>query len=233
MLPARKTMRLLCIGEPLEYEGLTISYARVEELSGYPDLEVFDYLIVSEGDGTLRRVIKALQHKKLKAKYILNPSGSFNVISKLHKTPKAMKILDDLASGKEVRTQTQTYHTLNTEVFLFSAGNMSDLQHIFIAETLRFGLLKDGMSKYMLSILFLLPFHLLVMPLMLLSSKHFFIFTPLSYLAKWGHSYGFMKEASMKLSSSYNHIELDGDIVTIQEQTLHLSLGGHIEIVTQ
>jgi len=225
-------MRFLCIGEPLEYPGLNIMYAKVEDLLAYPDIHLFDYLIISEGDGTLRRVVKALRHKGLTAKYILNPTGSFNVISKLHRTPKATKILHTLASGNPVHTDKQPYYSLNDEVFLFSAGNMGDLQHIFLAETLRFGLLRNGIAKYLLSILFLLPFHLLMTPLMLLSSERFFIFTPASFITKLGNFYGKVKEIDIRLSSTYNHIELDGDIVTIKEENLHIAPAGSIEIVT-
>ncbi len=225
-------MRFLCIGEPLEYPGLNIMYTKVEELLAYPDIHLIDYLIISEGDGTLRRVVKALQHKGLTAKYILNPTGSFNVISKLHRTPKATTILRALASGDTVQTQIQAYYSLNDEVFLFSAGNMGDLQHIFLAETLRFGLLSNGMAKYLLSILFLLPFHLLMTPLMLLSSERFFIFTPASFITKFGNFYGKVKEIDIKLGSTYNHIELDGDIVTIKEDIIHIRPAGSIEIVT-
>ena len=224
-------MRFLCIGEPLAYPGLNIMYAKVEDLLAYPDIHLFDFLIISEGDGTLRRVVKALRLKGVTAKYILNPTGSFNVISKLHRTPKASTILHTLALGNPVQTHTQPYYSLNDEVFLFSAGNMGDLQHIFLAETLRFGRLRNGMAKYLLSILFLLPFHLLMTPLMLLSPERFFIFTPASFITKFGNFYGKVNMIDIKLGSTYNHIELDGDIVTIQEENLHIEPAGSIEIV--
>ena len=128
-------------------------------------------------------------------------------------------------------TKPQKYYSLNDEIFLFSAGNMGDLQHIFLAETLRFGLLKKGMAKYLLAGLFLLPVHLIMTPFMLLSPRRFFIFTPASFLSKFGSFRGEVKEPfTIDLENNYNLIELDGDVTTIQESKLHITPAGSVEI---
>lgn len=225
-------MRLLCIGKVLQHQGLHITYTQEENLSTQPDMEVFDYIIISGGDGTVRRVVKALQHVQHSATFILNPVGSFNVVAKIHRVPKVEQVLNALVDGKTLQSQKHPYFSLNEEVFLFSAGNMGDLQHIFLSETLRFGILKNGMGKYILSMLFLLPLHLIITPFMLLSSNRFFIFTPASFIKKFGSFYGQVKEMTIELESTYNHIELDGDIVTIEERNLHIRPAGNIEIVT-
>jgi len=176
-------------------------------------------------------VVKILHTLKHNASIILNPTGSFNVIAKLHRVPSLESVLQALAEGKTPLTQTQNYYSLNEEMFLFSAGNMGDLQHIFLSETLRFGILKKGIAKYILAVIFLLPLHLIMTPFMLMSKRKFFIFTPASFIGKFGSFYGKVNRIQIDLGNHYNHIELDGDIVTIEEKYLTLEKAGTINIV--
>lgn len=226
-------MRILSIGKTLQHDTLDITSIEISALQTHPDIASYRYIIISGGDGSIRRVIKILHNIAHSATFILNPIGSFNVVAKLHKVPKIKNILNALANDKSIKSQKHHYFTLNDEVFLFSAGNMGDLQHIFLSETLRFGLLKNNMGKYILAILFLLPFHLIMTPFMLLSSNRFFIFTPASFIKKFGSFYGEVKEMTIELENSYNHIELDGDIVTIENNILHIKPAGYISIVTK
>jgi hypothetical protein len=225
-------MRILSIGKTLQYNTLDITSIETSDLAAHPDIESYDYMIISGGDGTVRRVIKTLQSRPHSAIFILNAVGSFNVVAKLNKVPKIEKVLHQLANSETPQTKKQYYYTLNDELFLFSAGNMGDLQHIFISETLRFGLLKNNIGKYILALLFLLPIHLIMTPFMLLSSNRFFIFTPLSFIKKLGSFYGEVKEMTITLENPYNHLELDGDIVTIHDNILHIQPAGYILIVT-
>ncbi|UPT76788.1 hypothetical protein MN086_06940 [Sulfurovum sp. XGS-02] len=225
-------MRILSIGKTLQHNKLEIVSIEGASLHTLINIETFDYIIISGGDGTIRRVIKQLHTMTYSARFILNPIGSFNVVAKLHKVPKLQTLLDALANGETLPTQKHPYFTINEEVFLFSAGNMGDLQHIFLSETLRFGLLKNNMGKYLLAFLFLLPLHLIMTPFMLMSSNRFFIFTPASFIKKFGSFYGEVKEMNIQLEDTYNHIELDGDIVTITDNLLHIKPAGHIHIVT-
>jgi len=225
-------MKLLSINQDLTYDGLDITFITESELASCSSLTKYDYIIIHGGDGTIRRVLKILHTLKYNAKFILNPTGSFNVIAKLHKVPKLHKVLNTLANNHQPKTQSHFYYTLNKEVFLFSAGNMGDLQHIFLSETLRFGLLKKGIAKYILAGLFLLPVHLIMTPFMLVSSKKFFIFTPASFIGKLGSFYGKIEEKiTIDLDNYYNHIELDGDVVTIEESILEIEPASSIEIV--
>jgi len=226
-------MRILSIGKTLQHDALHITSIETSALETHPDIETYNYIIISGGDGTIRRVIKALQNTPHSATFILNPIGSFNVIAKLHKVPKIKNVLHALANNETLNSQKHHYFTLNDEVFLFSAGNMGDLQHIFLSETLRFGLLQNNIAKYILALLFLLPLHLIMTPFMLLSSNRFFIFTPLGFIKKFGSFYGEVKEMTLELENSYNHIELDGDIVTIENNILHIKPAGYITIVTK
>lgn len=226
-------MRILSIGKTIQHNRLDITSIEESSLHTLPDIETFTYIIISGGDGTIRRVIKQLHQMTHSAHFILNPIGSFNVVAKLHKVSKTKTVLDALANNGTLQTKEHHYFTLNDEVFLFSAGNMGDLQHIFLSETLRFGLLKNNMGKYILALLFLLPLHLIMTPFMLLSSNRFFIFTPASFIKKFGSFYGEVKEMTIELENTYNHIELDGDIVTIENSTLHIKPAGYISIVTK
>jgi len=225
-------MRILSIGKTLQYKTLDITSIEISVLATHPKIESYDYIIISGGDGSIRRVVKTLQDIPNSAKFILNPIGSFNVVAKLHKVPKIEKVLHKLAHGKTLQTKEHEYYALNNEIFLFSAGNMGDLQHIFLAETLRFGLIQNNMGKYILSILFLLPFHLIMTPFMLLSKNRFFIFTPASFIKKFGSFYGEVEEMTIELENSFNHLELDGDIVTIENNILHIKPAGNIEIIS-
>jgi len=226
-------MRILSIGKTIQHDTLNITSIEASALQAHPEIETYHYIIVSGGDGTIRRVIKALQGIQHSAIFILNPIGSFNVVAKLHKVPKIKNILDSLANEETLKSQKHHYFTLNEEVFLFSAGNMGDLQHIFLSETLRFGVLKGSMFKYVLASLLLLPIHLIMTPFMLLSSQRFFIFTPAGFIKKFGSFYGEVQEMTIDLENDFNFVELDGDVVTIQESILHIKPAGYISIVTK
>lgn len=226
-------MRILSIGKTIQHDTLNITSIEASALQAHPEIETYQYIIISGGDGTIRRVIKALQGIQHSAIFILNPIGSFNVVAKLHKVPKIKNILDSLANEETLKSQKHHYFTLNEEVFLFSAGNMGDLQHIFLSETLRFGVLKGSMFKYVLASLLLLPIHLIMTPFMLLSSQRFFIFTPAGFIKKFGSFYGEVQEMTIDLENDFNFVELDGDVVTIQESILHIKPAGYISIVTK
>ena len=225
-------MKLLSINKVLQHDVLDIVSINESELASCQEIADYDYIIIHGGDGTIRRVIKLLHTMAHNAHFILNPTGSFNVVAKLHRVPTLDTTLAMLAQGQVPQIQEQTYYGLNDEVFLFSAGSMGDLQHIFLSETLRFGLLEKGMTKYLLSAFFLFPVHLVMTPFMLLSKRRFFIFTPLYFVKKFGSFYGEVKEMTIHLENHHNLIELDGDIVTIEASQLTISPLSTIKIVS-
>ena len=226
-------MKILSIGKALQHTKLDIISIDLTSLASLQSIETYDYIIINGGDGTIRRVLKQIHHLSLPP-FILNPTGSFNVIAKMHRVPKIENVLDSLANQQIPDTQTQKIYGLNNEVFLFSAGNMGDLQHIFVSETLRFGILKNGIAKYILAVLFLFPIHFIMTPFMLLSPKRFFIFTPASFISKFGSFYGKVDTPiSIDLENGYNLIELDGDVVTIEESVFQIKCLSTAEIVVQ
>jgi len=226
-------MKILSIGKKLHHDRLDITSIEASSLPEHHDIELYTYIIINGGDGTIRRVLKQLHDLDHMPIFILNPTGSFNVVAKIHRAPKIEKVLAALANGETPKTQRQDIFKLNDEVFLFSAGNMGDLQHIFLSETLRFGLLSHGILKYILAVILLIPAHVIMTPFMLMSKSRFFIFTPLRFIKKFGSFYGEVKEITINLENEYNILELDGDIVTVHGRHLHIKQAGSVPIVTQ
>lgn len=225
-------MRILSIGHKIDHETLDITSIETNSLAEHHDIEVYDYVIIHGGDGTIRRVLKQLHTLKSIPVFILNPTGSFNVVAKIHRAPAIETVLEMLARGEEPNTEKHHMFTLNDELFLFSAGNMGDLQHIFLSETLRFGWLKHGIAKYLLSVLFLLPVHLFMTPFMLMSKTRFFIFTPARFIKKFGSFYGEVQEIDIDLDNDYNMLELDGDIVNVHGRHIQIRKAGNVRVVT-
>ncbi|MEA2047526.1 MAG: diacylglycerol kinase family protein [Campylobacterota bacterium] len=224
-------MKILSVGKVLHYEGLDITSIESSALSKFHDIDLYNYIIIHGGDGTIRRVLNLIKDFETIPTFILNPTGSFNVIAKIHRVPKITKVLKALAHQEKVQTEKHHFFSLNNELFLFSAGNMGDLQHVFLSETFRFGLLEHGPLKYLLSVLFLLPVHLIMTPFMLMSSKRFFIFTPARFIKKFGSFYGEVNEMSIDLENEYNLLELDGDLVTVHGKNVEIKRSGYISIV--
>jgi len=227
-------MRILSIGKIITHEVLNIRSIETSSLSEHHDIEDYDYIIINGGDGTIRRVLNQLHTLSNIPVFILNPTGSFNVVAKIHSAPKISKVLDLLAKGEKPKIQKHHLFRLNEEIFLFSAGNMGDLQHISLAETLRFGWLKHGILKYILAVLFLFPVHLIMTPFMLMSKTRFFIFTPARFIKKLGSFYGEVPQnLSIDLDNEYNMLELDGDIVNVKGRHLEISQAGSVPVVTR
>jgi hypothetical protein len=220
-------MKIASLFKDIDYQGLDIECIKdVDSM----DVSQYDYIIISGGDGAIRRAVKALcKHPNLPP-FIINPVGSFNVIAKKHQIPPLNQILHNISQNKTT-LKTQEVYRLNDEVFLFSAGNMGDVQHIFISESIRVGWLKQGAMKYAISLLLLLPMHIVMTPFMLLSKERFFVFTPLKTIKKFGSFYGRVDETiEIDLNNDYNIIELDGDIVTIYERYLKISKEREVKI---
>ncbi len=224
-------MKILSIGKIITHKDLNIVSIDASSLPEHHDIECYNYVIINGGDGTIRRVLKQLHSLQSPPRFILNPIGSFNVVAKIHRVPPIDKILDKLADNERVKIEKHHLFRLNDDVFLFSAGNMGDLQHIFLSETLRFGWFKHGVGKYLLASLLLLPTHLIMTPFMLMSSQRFFIFTPFRFINKFGSFYGEVDEITIDMQSEYNMLELDGDIVTIHSKQIHIRQAGSVPIV--
>jgi len=227
-------MKILSIGKKIQHANLEIISFEFSALEKIDEITLYDYIIITGGDGAVRRAIKQLlKLNQTLPPFILNAKGSFNVVAKLHRAPKLTKVLDKLAENKPLNLNKQSIYALNHEVFLFSAGNMNDLQHIFFSEIIRFGFLKKGMLKYLVSAFLLLPVHIMTLPFMLMSNKRFFIFAPARFIKKLGSFYGQVPEIKIDLDNYYNLVELDGDVVTIEEAIFNIRTVGEMQVVTK
>ncbi len=195
------------------------------------DLDNVDYVVVSGGDGLLRRIIEYIifsgQHKP---KIIIDAKGSFNVIAKRHLIPKLAKTLKKIEAGEVLQTKKQDVYKLNNFIFLFSAGNMFDALHIHLSEMLRIGFLSKGPLKYLISSILILPVVLLTTPFLLFSKKRFFVFTPVK-LFNFLNFYTKVDELKVDLKNSYNLLEIDGDLVILKDSKIHIKRLDSIEIV--
>jgi len=228
-----RRVKILSVGKVIAYNGLDIKSIEASQLSCEHDIESYDYIIINGGDGMIRRVLSQLHDLKQPPNFILNPVGSFNVVAKIHRVKPIEKILKKISFGEALYIEKHHIFKLNDELFLFSVGNMGDLQHIFISETLRFGWLRYGMAKYILAALFLFPIHLVMTPFMLMSPERFFVFTPLRCIKKFGTFYGEVDDIRIELHDEYNIIELDGDLVTLYSQDIHIRQAGNLPIVVK
>ena len=224
-------MRILSIGKEITHKDLDITSIDISEITKQHGIEEYDYVIITGGDGRIRRTLQQLHDMERIPAFILNPTGSFNLVAKIHQTPKIEEVLELLARGEKPNREKHHLFKLNEELFLFSAGNMGDLHHIILSETMRFGWIEHGPLKYLLAVLLLLPTHLILTPFMLMSPRKFFIFTPFRFIKRLGSFYGEVKEMTIDLNNHHNLIELDGDVVTIEENLLHIRPVGYIEVV--
>ncbi len=194
-------------------------------------LSGIDYLIISGGDGLLRRVIQHIIFSgQLKPKIIIDAKGSFNVIAKKHLLPKISKILKKIEHGETLKTKQQDVYKLNNHIFLFSAGNVFDALHIHLSEILRVGFLKKGALKYLISSILILPVSIVTLPFILFSKKRFFIFTPFK-LGNFKNFHTSVNHLKIDLKNDYNLLEIDGDLIIIQEPFVEIKRIDTVEIV--
>jgi len=223
-------MQFIVINTELEISGHDVINTTEKAFYNLP-LKGVDYVIVSGGDGLLRRIIQYIifsgQHKP---KIIIDAKGSFNVIAKTHFVPKLSKVLDRVKNGETIQTKMQQVYKLNDYIFLFSAGNMFDALHIHLSEMLRIGFLTKGPLKYLISSILILPIAIITIPFLLFSTKRFFIFTPFksfnfrNFYTKPGH-------IKIDLKNNYNLLEIDGDLVVLESSKIDIKPLDTIEIV--
>ncbi len=225
-------MKILSVGNcTLHHPKLEITNISEKEFHGWENSAEFHYIIINGGDGTLRRVISKLQDQLDEKVFILNPTGSFNVVARMNRVPVIGDILEQLAGDKEVPTIIQNIYHLNEHLFFFSAGNMGDLLHIVFSEIMRVGFLKKrGLLRYLVSIVLLSPVFLMITPFLLMSSTRFFIYTPFSFIRRFGSFYGQVEEMTRQYEGGCHLVELDGDIVVIEGNRIDIGQAGSFRL---
>ncbi len=197
------------------------------------DFSDADYVLVSGGDGLLRRIIEYIIFSgQTKPAIMIEPKGSFNVIAKKHFVPKIDKVLAKLEAGEELNKKMQDVYKLNKHVFLFSAGNLHDALHIHLSEIFRVGFLKKGVLKYLISTAFVLPIAIVTLPFLFFSKKRFIVLTVLRSF-NFMNFYTKIEELHVDLGSEYNLLEIDGDLIFLQDRYIDIKLIDQVAIVVK
>ncbi|MBD3807453.1 MAG: hypothetical protein IE880_01900 [Epsilonproteobacteria bacterium] len=228
-------MKILSVGKHIEFQNLEIVYTSLGNINSIENISEYDYILVTGGDGTIRRTLKDIYHKfetSLIPPFIINPTGSFNVVAKIHRLQSFDKILSSISNNEHIKNITIPFYAIDKKIFLFSCGNSSDVAHIFLSEVLRFGFLKTGLLRYIITSMLLLPFHLLATPFLLFSKSRFFVFTPLKF-KRFFNIYGQINDSiEIDLKNYYNVLEFDGDLSVVKKQKIVIKKVGNISLAT-
>jgi len=223
-------MKFIAINTNLQINGHEVLNT-VEKDFYNLDFNDADYVIVSGGDGLLRRIIQYIIFSgQKKPAIIIDAKGSFNVIAKKHLIPKLRKVVAKIEAGEELKRKKQDVYKLNNHVFLFSAGNMHDALHIHLSEIMRIGILKKGPLKYLISAIFVIPIALVTLPFLLFSKKRFFIMTPFKWV-NFMNLYTRVDRLDIDLKNGYNLMEIDGDLIILEEDKITIKRIDDIDIV--
>jgi hypothetical protein len=228
-------LNILSINKEFKIDGYVVKNITINEIPTLETINEFNYVIITGGDGAIRRTIKNFRDKfeiDNIPPIILNPTGSFNVIVKYYRPITIDKIIKKLITNENLKTLKAPIYAIDKKIFLFSVGNSGDVAHIFISEVLRFGYLKSGFIRYAISMLVLMPFHLFITPFLLISKQRFFVFTPFGFFKKFFNIYGRVDEdIEINLGNYYNVLEFDGDLSVVKKQHITIKRVGSIDLV--
>jgi len=225
-------MKIVAINTEIKlknFEVISVTPDGFDEIS----LKEIDYVVISGGDGLLRRMIeKIIQKGNERPTIIIDAKGSFNVIAKRYMIPKLHKVIGKLENKEKLQTRKMDVYKLNSHIFLFSAGNLTDALHIHLSEILRVGFLRKGPLRYLISGIFVLPVTLLSFPFLLFSKKRFFIFTPFK-LINFKNHYTKINHLHFDIKNDYNILEIDGDLVILKERYIDIKKIDEINIIVK
>ena len=223
-------MKFIAVNTGIQIKGHEVVNLSEKEFYDV-DFNDTDYVIVSGGDGLLRRIIQYIIFSgQKKPAIIIDAKGSFNVIAKKHLIPKLRKVVAKIEAGEELKHKKQDVYKLNNHVFLFSAGNMHDALHIHLSEILRVGILKKGPWKYLISAVFVIPIAVITLPFLLFSKKRFFIMTPFKFF-NFMNLYTRIDRLDIDLKNGYNLLEIDGDLIILEDSKITIKRIDNIDIV--
>lgn len=182
-------------------------------------LRRYDYVLVSGGDGLIRRVFEhCLQHGH-RPSVIVDPCGTSNILANFLRLRSPETVLADLRLGKR-RVREQPVREIGGHIFLFSAGNFLDRIYMELAERLRVGPLRRHRLRYVL-LLALCPIALMA-SFAYLSKARFFVF-----------DVGFLRIA-LNVGARFEgpqRVQLDGDVVELPRGVLGIASRGTAEFL--
>ncbi len=228
-------MKILSVNKQIQADGLQIDSLYESELKELDGLSEYEYIIISGGDGAIRRTIERLHKKRLTSvpKIIINPAGTFNVYAKKLGCKRVEAILDKIKNGEEITKKESPYYSINKKkIFLFSAGNSLDVAYIVCSELLRVGLLRRSKMRYLLAFLFLLPIILMTFPFFLINRHYYLVFSAIKLPIKsFLNLYFSLDTLCIDLKSTHTLMQLDGDLVIIKAGRIHVEQAGVVEFV--
>lgn len=229
-------MKLLSINKKLTIKNIDITNLEYDDIDAIESLDEFDYIIISGGDGALRRAIKKLHFKfyKISPKVIINPAGTFNVLYHKLNSLKLSKIVHKLSKNEPTKTKSLDYFMINrSEIFIFSAGNSLDVLYVVLSELFRISFLSRSKIRYLLSFLFLLPVIIAALPLFLFSKNYYFVFlfAKLKISKIFNINFFVNNEIVVDLKQSNNLMQLDGDLIIIKDRYIKIERAGEILVV--
>jgi len=225
-------MKIISVNKELKLANADVISVNEKEFDRI-SLQNTDYVVISGGDGLLRRIIEKIINKgDERPTIIIDAQGSFNVIAKRYMIPKLEKVIRKLENNEALQKRLLDVYRLNNHIFLFSAGNLTDALHIHLSEILRIGFLRKGALRYIISGIFVLPVTLLTLPFLIFSKRRFFIFTPFK-LINFKNHYTKIDHLHFDVKNDYNILEIDGDLVILQERFIDIKKLDEIEIVVK
>ena len=169
--------KVLAVNHEVNLESCDYTFITESELYSC-SVESYDYVIVTGGDGLLRRVVswihRTIPHSDTSPVVLLNPKGTSNIYRKFHNCASIQQFQSYLKGTTSIKVKACPYYSLNDEIFLFSAGNSFDLACIKLSEKLRPFL--SGFSRYFCSGMIITPILFYYLAKQLLNSNIFFIF---------------------------------------------------------
>ncbi len=223
---------IISINKRFWHEKLTIDYIPQSDLDTI-DLTGYEYVIISGGDGAIRRLVEYCALNRIALpKLLIDAEGTFNVLAKRYRLPRVHDILDAIAEDKTVSCMDKNYYSVNdTHFFIFSAGNSIDKVYIILADVFRVGFLQKSKFRYGLSMLFLLPL-LVMLPLFMLHKKYFFVFDVFEkQLPSFLNIHFRPQKLRIRLASDYNIWQMDGDVVVVRSRKNSIKKAGTLAIV--
>ncbi len=229
-------MKCISINKNIRLKNISVVNIEETEISKELDIPSFDFIIISGGDGAVRRSIERLHALKIEEipKVVINPAGTFNVLFHTINSKKLSKIIHKLQNEEEMVIKKQDYYSINQkDIFIFSAGNSLDVLYVTLSELFRISFLSKSKMRYFLSFLFLMPVILAALPLFLFSKNYYFIFmfTKLRINKFFNINFFLNGELKVDLKHANNLMQLDGDLIIIKDRFISIAKAGNIDIV--
>ncbi len=227
--------KVLAINSNIRIPHTQMEHISEADLEKIDDTAEYDYVLISGGDGALRRCTAFLYNRNMlnKVKVIIHKRGTFNLLANMYKIKNVRKIAKKIEHGEELAVREIDLYSINgKEFFIFSAGNSLDVLYIHLSELFRIGFLRKSKFRYLLSFIFLLPSILILLPITLLNKKSFLLFLFFSpKIKKFFNIYFNVDSIELTPNEPKMLMQLDGDLAMIEANKIIIKKESTIKIV--